>query len=375
MKTSDIERQIVAEKEISKGIDEITPVKFTVNSSMDKKAADAMVTVKAELQKFYATFSLTENYEGIFFGQFFHSRSNRFIDKNKFDSNRVMYLIAVNLMSRQQLWQNMRSAFAQIPNFVLWTTICDQIKHKLTSMEALAKMDMEKILYVDFETSDPSRKDNLRIETGKLYAKHIKLCIMRHGAEKKSEGLMNDYVVSYEAFLHDMRTKFTMYNNQNFDDDFLGDYLGLYSTFHYGKGEVEYLLKVVNENEQKIQRTKKSNEEYLVANTELEKTYAEMENLYIRAHEDLYNLSHVREKIQHSVELIQYLLQCKKDHGSTVNLEVPGHMNNSINSSYSSSNDSLLTSSRSDNLSAPGRYICLTFILPNCETPEIHCKC
>lgn len=66
LKTSDIERQIVAEKEISKGIDEITPAKFIVNSSMDKKAADAMVTVKAELQKFYATFSLTDNYEGIF---------------------------------------------------------------------------------------------------------------------------------------------------------------------------------------------------------------------------------------------------------------------------------------------------------------------
>lgn len=255
-------------------------------------------------------------------------------------------------MSRQQLWQKMGSAFAQIPNFVLWTTICDHIKQKLTLMEALGKIDIEKLLYVDFEMNDPSRKDNLRIETGKLYAKHIKLCIMRHGAEKKSEALMNDYVVAYEAFLHDMRAKFTMYNNQNFDDDFLGDYLGLYSTFHYSKGEVEYLLRMVNENEQKIQSLKKSNEEYLVANTELEKTYAEVESLYIRAHEDLYNLSHVREKIQHSIELMQYLLQCKKDHGSMKNLEALG--NNSINSSYSSNNDSLLNGSRSDNVNAPG---------------------
>lgn len=64
LKTSDTERQLAAEKEISKNIDEITPVRFTVSNTIDKKASDALVTVKAELQNFYATFNHTENYEG-----------------------------------------------------------------------------------------------------------------------------------------------------------------------------------------------------------------------------------------------------------------------------------------------------------------------
>lgn len=66
LKIHDAERQIAAEKEIGKNIDEITPAKFTVNSAIEKKAADALVTVKAELQKFYETFNRSEEYEGEF---------------------------------------------------------------------------------------------------------------------------------------------------------------------------------------------------------------------------------------------------------------------------------------------------------------------
>lgn len=64
LKTHDVERQIAVEKEIGKSIDEITPAKFTVSNAIDKKAADALITVKAELQKFYETFNRTEEYEG-----------------------------------------------------------------------------------------------------------------------------------------------------------------------------------------------------------------------------------------------------------------------------------------------------------------------
>lgn len=64
LKKHDAERQTVVETEIGKNIDEITPAKFTVSSTIDKKAADALVAVKAELQKFYETFNRTEEYEG-----------------------------------------------------------------------------------------------------------------------------------------------------------------------------------------------------------------------------------------------------------------------------------------------------------------------
>lgn len=64
LKIHDVERQIASEKEIGKSIDEITPAKFTVSNAIDKKAVDALITVKAELQKFYETFNRTEEYEG-----------------------------------------------------------------------------------------------------------------------------------------------------------------------------------------------------------------------------------------------------------------------------------------------------------------------
>lgn len=262
----------------------------------------------------------------------------------------------MNLAARQQLWQKLRESFANVPNLVLWTKICEQLKQTQMSMETLTKMDMDKILYVDAGNDEPGSKNCLQIEIGKLHAKHIKLCIMRHGVDSKSESLTNDYVVHYQSFLDDMRAKFAMYNNQNIDDDFLGDYLSMYSTLHYGKGEIEYLLKTIDENELEIQRRKKSNEEYLNANMELSKIYEEIENLYVRTHEDIYNLSHVREKIQHSEELIRYLLQPKKDQQPQLGSDAMARLNNSVNSSRSSNNDSVLYNSHTDSLNSTGMF-------------------
>ncbi|XP_055303424.1 augmin complex subunit dgt5 isoform X1 [Sitodiplosis mosellana] len=324
LKTIDIERQIQLENEIGRKIDLITPVKFSGYTGMDKSSMDALATAKAELQKFYATFNHTKSYE-------------------------------VNLVARQQLWQKLRETFAQIPNLVLWTTISEQMKQPVSMMESLSLMDMEKVLYVDAGHGDATRKNNLQIEIGKLYAKHIKLCIVRRGINKHNDELVKEYVVCYESFLNDLRTKFTMYNNQNIDDEFLGDYLAIYSTLHYGKGEIEFLLKRVDENELEIQRCKKSNDDYRIANMELSNIYSEMETIYIRAHEDIYNLSHVREKIQHSEELMRYLLQCKKDQQPTApNGEA--RMNNSGNSSFGSNNDSVLYTTRTDNLNSTGPF-------------------
>lgn len=259
-------------------------------------------------------------------------------------------------MARQQLWQQLRDTFAQIPNLVLWTSIGDQMKKLLSTMETLSKMDMEKVLYADF--SDSTVKNDLQIETGKLYAKHIKLRVMRHVVDKQSEEQTSEYVVYYESFLNDLRTKFTMYNNQAVDDDFLADYLAQYSELYYGKGEVQYLLKTIDENEQEIQRRKKLNDEYRLANSELSNIYGEMEKLYIRAYEDIYNLTHVREKIQHSEELTRYLLQCKKDQQLTgVGAELTtSRLNGSANSSMSSNNDSVLGSTRSDDLNGTSMF-------------------
>lgn len=64
LKTTEIERQIVSEKETGKNIDEITPVKFVGYGNIDKNSMAALATARAELQKFYAAFNHTENYEG-----------------------------------------------------------------------------------------------------------------------------------------------------------------------------------------------------------------------------------------------------------------------------------------------------------------------
>lgn len=229
------------------------------------------------------------------------------------------------------------------------------MKQKQQSIETLTKMDLEKILYFDANSEDLSQVNGLQIDICKLYAKHIKLCVMRHAMNQKSEDLTKEYVVHYESFLHDMRTKFAMCNNQNIDDDFLGDYLGAYSTLYYGKGEIEYLVKTIAENKQEIERRKKSNDEYRIANAELSKIYEDIENLYIRTHEDLYNLTHVREKIQYSEELIRYLLHCKKEPAPiSVTDAMPARLNNSANSSIGS-NDSLY-GSRSDSFNSTGHF-------------------
>lgn len=211
------------------------------------------------------------------------------------------------------------------------------MKQKLSAMESLSMMDMEKVLYVDAGNNDPNQKNNLQIDIGKLYAKHMKICIKRHKIGQQLADF-NDYVVYYEAFLKDMRLKFVMFNNQTIDDDFLADYLNIFSKWHYGKGEIEYLLKIIDENELNIQRRKKYNEEYLVENMELKNIYAEVENLYVRTRKDIFNLSHVRERIQHSEELMRYFLQCKRDQPQTV-LGGDARLNSSVNSS-SGSDDS-----------------------------------
>lgn len=223
------------------------------------------------------------------------------------------------------------------------------MKQKLSIMETLSSMDIDKVLYID-GYDDPSQKNGLQIEIGKLHAKHIKLCIQRHGINKQIAN-SNDYVVFYESFLKDMRSKFMMYNNQSIDDDFLADYLGTYSSLHYGKGEIEFLLKTIGQNDLQIQRQKKYNEEYRIANMELTNIYNDMENLYVRTHEDTHNLMHVRDKIQHNEELMRYLLQCKKDQQQPT-LSGDGRLNSTANSSFGSNNDSVLSSTRSDYLNS-----------------------
>lgn len=227
------------------------------------------------------------------------------------------------------------------------------MKQKQQTIEAFTKMDLQKILYFDADTENSSQITGLQIHMGKLHAKHIKLCVMRNAINTKWKDLKNEYTINYESFLRDMRTKFAMCNNQNIDDDFLGDYVEAYSALYYGKGEIEYLVKTIAENEQEIRCRKKTNEEYRIANAELSKIYEDIEHLYIRTHEDLYNLTHVREKIQHSEELIRYLLQCKKEATQILATDTTSaRLNGSANSSFGS-NDSLY-SSRSDSFSSNG---------------------
>ncbi|XP_055307245.1 uncharacterized protein LOC129571473 isoform X2 [Sitodiplosis mosellana] len=64
LKTDDIERQIVLEKEIGKSIDDITPVKFSSYNGMEKSSMVALSAARSELeQKFYAVSNHTDNYD------------------------------------------------------------------------------------------------------------------------------------------------------------------------------------------------------------------------------------------------------------------------------------------------------------------------
>lgn len=337
LKARESEQQIEAEKEIGRKIDDITPVKFTTHIGIDKSSMAALAASQTELQKFYAAFNHTESYEGNF-------KSLILIKRYFIDESKMAHCVSclVNLEKRQQLWKKLRAIFAQIPNLYLWSSVGEQMKQKISAMESLSMMDMEKVLY-----DDPTRKNNLQMEIGKLYAKHIKLCIMRRGMNKRNDELVKEYVVCYESFLNDLRTKFTMYNNQTIDDEFLGDYLAIFSTLHFGKGEIEFLLKMVDENELEIQRRKKSNDDYRQANIELSSMYGKMEKIYIRAQEDIFNLSHVHEKIQHSEELMLYFLQCSKKDQPAIVSNGEARMNNSVNSSFGST-DSVLNTKRTD---------------------------
>lgn len=340
LKANESEQQIEAEKEIGKKIDDITPAKFTTYIGIDKSSMAALVAARTELQKFFAAFNHTESYEGNF---------NSLIIMKRYLNNESKMARCVsrlgNLVKRQQLWRKLREIFAQIPNLYLWTSVGEQMKQKVSAMESLSMMDMEKVLYTDAGYGGPSQNNNLKIEIGKLYAKHIKLCIMRRSMNKRNDELVKEYVVCYESFLNDLRTKFTMYNNQTIDDEFLGDYLAIFSTLHYCKGEIEFLLKMVDENEREIQRRKKSNDDYRQANMELSSMYGEMEKIYIRAHKDISNLSLVHEKIQHSEELMLYILQCNK---KEIESNGEARMNNSVNISFGSNNDSVLNTNRTD---------------------------
>lgn len=66
LKISETERQIAAEKEIGRCIDEITPVKFIVNNGIDESATEALSAANAELQSFYSSCNQTDNYDGNF---------------------------------------------------------------------------------------------------------------------------------------------------------------------------------------------------------------------------------------------------------------------------------------------------------------------
>ena len=66
LKINETEKQINVEKEISRNIDDITPVKFTLSNCNDKNAVVALSTAQAELQKFYSSFDQTDSYDGNF---------------------------------------------------------------------------------------------------------------------------------------------------------------------------------------------------------------------------------------------------------------------------------------------------------------------
>lgn len=249
------------------------------------------------------------------------------------------FLNIVNAGVRSQLWENLNQIFSHIPNVVLWTCLSKQMGQKVSLVETLSKTDLTK-----------STQNQLNLETGKLYAKHMRLYIQKHGIIKQSDRDTDEYVVYYNSFLSNIRAKFSMYNSFEIDDDLLADFLTSFSALHYIKGEMEFMKKIIADNDSEIQRRRKVNEDYRSANDLLRQIYGDIESSYIRVRDDLTALVHVKDKIIHSKNCMQYLLQCTTDQQHSVLGSTMIRTNRSGNNSLNSSGEGIFHTTMSDSM-------------------------
>lgn len=242
-----------------------------------------------------------------------------------------------------ELWQNLRGTFGKIPNVILWKSLYKQTLRQLATIEAMSKMDLAKLIESKFNQTNGWAGNDSRFEIGKLHAKHVNLAVQRHVVNRDDERLTNEYVDAFNEFLVNIKAKFSMYNNNEIDDDFLQEYMEACGLLWFQNGEIDVLRKIIDENDAEIRRQQAISVEYQTFNNSLRSMYDAIEDLYYRVREDLHNLNGVKEKIEHIEGEMRYIFQRNNDQ----QMSILGNTNASFNSagnSFNVSNDITLSS-------------------------------
>lgn len=215
------------------------------------------------------------------------------------------------------------------------------MEQKVLLVEALAKNDLTNALH-------SISADDKKINLTKLYAKHVRLYLQRRRVNEQNDRLTKDYIEAYGNFLDYIRSKFMLYNNCQIEDDDLHDFLVVFSGIWYEKGEIEFLTRLVAENDAEIHRRRQINEDERKINDELRQAYQDIASTYFRIKEDLKALVNVKDKIIHSKNCMQYLLQSNNTDNNNQTVLGTMRMNKSANSSLNTSTSSVFRSTMSD---------------------------
>lgn len=336
LKSFEIVEQSKDETEISVKIDKTLPIELNANNSNASFISAALDAASNELHNYYSVCNPFERYEGNFtiFVRIFPSKQMKFI------------FFQVNSNAREELWNKLKKHLAYLSNFALWDSLNKQMDKEASTVEAMIETDMSSILNGNNNTGDYDTNDfSLQIE--ELYAEHIKLVIAENSTRNDDDRLISDYVVFFNSFLSNLCGKFSMYNKSVIDPDFLGDYVTQYSAMHYSKCKVDFLSQIIEGNEAQTNSRKKINEGLKATNDNLRNIYNQIEEKYCTICEDVNNLDYVKNKIQHSNNVLRYLLQRKNDQYS-MQMTTTFRCNDSLNNSLSSNDE--ITITRSDSL-------------------------
>lgn len=249
--------------------------------------------------------------------------------------------------AHDKLWDRLREIFKNIPNFFLWNHLFKQKDAQLMTIDAMSKMNVNKMLETT-AVATGINASSFKLAIGKLYAKHIGLDIERRSFSREKDRLLNDYVVYYESFVDDLRTKYVQVNDDDIEDDFLHEYMLQYSTSCYAQAQIEFLQKSIGTLDAEIQQRNEKQQEHQLITNSLRCIYDEIESLYCQMHDDMNALTSVRGKLEHNGDLLRYLAQGKNEQPTLYGGGGRQNTTVSINSSFNTSTESVLCSTKLD---------------------------
>lgn len=215
------------------------------------------------------------------------------------------------------------------------------------TIDAMSKMNVNKMLEVS--NGAGINAPGFKVAISKLYAKHIGLEVEKRTLSREKQRLLDDYVVSYESFVINLRAKYAMFNNVDIDDDFLDDYMQQFSTSCYSQAQIDFLQKSIEGLEAELLQRNQMQQDHQLMTNSLRCIYEEIESLYCQMQDDMNALNSIRGKLEHNDGLLRYLVQSKNEQQTLgAGGGARNNTNNSTSSSFNSSNDSVLCSTKLD---------------------------